>query len=132
MTSIPLVTHYRIPTRSAPNVSVLNDDVEGVYIIYFYFTRLKDRTGNLGAIKCILFNKARLGIATPCEFETKGGKAKVKYMYWKKSITHQGKQLLSVLPHLYVIILTTVLVNSVPSVNNYIVNLLCIHFCIIL
>ena len=82
---------------------MLNDDVEGDYIAIrcgsldgnFYFTRLKDRTGNRGAIKCTLFNKAWY---IPCEFESKGGKAKARY--WKKSITRQGKQLLSVLPHL--------------------------------
>ena len=90
-------------SNSAPNVLVLNDDVEGDYIDIrcgsldgkFFYTRLKDSTGNLGAIKCILVNKVWY---TPCEFETKGGKAKAKY--WKKSISHQGKQLLLVLPHL--------------------------------
>ena len=59
-----------------------------------YFNLLRDCTGNIGSVKCILTNSH----CTPNKFEQKGGKAKLKN--WKKSVQHGGKSLLTVLPTL--------------------------------
>ena len=57
----------------------------------FYYGRLNCSSGNLGTVKCIHFNNEWL---SPNEFEVKGSKAR----YWKRSITHNSKALLSILP----------------------------------
>ena len=89
------------PITSASILNSIHSDGDGKFIIVmcgsfegkFYFNKLKDCSGKLGSVKCILHKNAW---CSPTDFESKGGKSKTKV--WKRSITHKGKQLLVVLP----------------------------------
>ena len=84
--------------------NILSDNVHGDYVLVtcgstvgkLFFNKLKNCTGKLGSVSCIL--KADNSWCSPSELESLGGKAKSKN--WKRSICLDGKPLLHCFVHL--------------------------------
>ena len=98
-----MTTMTTTPTHPGfPNI--LSDNVHEDYVLVtcgstvgkLFFNKLKNCTGKLGSVSCIL--KADNSWCSPSELESLGGKAKSKN--WKRSICLDGKPLLHCFVHL--------------------------------